>query len=214
MQRNYRTIFGIVLILAGFLLLAQRLGYVGGQWDDAIRGLSFGLGTFYFASLFFSDRSRWWAAMLGFIFLSFTASQFIEVFFPAIPGSYAGISILLFIGLGFLAIYFANKEMWWALIPGGVMLSLSTIVAVENLFPQIAINAGGLLFIGLGLTFLVLYFLRVPGVRLFWAIYPAISLFVFGLFVAFEGEEVWNLVWPALIVLLGLYLIFGAFRRK
>lgn len=214
MQRNYRTIFGVVLILAGFLLLAQRLGYIGGQWDDAIRALVFGVGTIYFASIFIGNRSRWWAALLAFIFLSFTASQFIEVFFPAIPGYFASISILLFMGLGFFAIYFANKEMWWALIPGGVMLSLAAVTSVEEIFPQLPFDAAGLLFIGLGLTFLTLYFLRVPGTRLFWAIYPAVSLLVFGLFVAFEGEEIWNVVWPALIVLLGIYFIFGALRKK
>jgi len=214
MQRNYRTIFGVVLILAGFLLLAQSLGYLGGQWDDALLTLVFGLGTLYFASLFVGNRSRWWTALVAFIFLSFTASQFIEVFFPAIPGFYAGISILLFIGLGFFAIYFANKEMWWALIPGGVMLSLSAVTGAEEIFPELAFESAGLLFIGLGLTFLALYFLRVRGARLFWAIYPAISLLAFGLFVAFEGEEIWNVVWPALIVLLGIYFIYGAFRRK
>ena len=214
MQRNYRTIFGVVLILAGVLLLAQRLGIIGGQSGDAILSLAFGVGTLYFASLFFNDRSRWWAALVAFIFLSFTASQIIEIFFPAIPSFFAGMSILLFIGLGFIAIYFANKEMWWALIPGGVMLSLSAVTGVEELYPNIPFDAAGILFIGLGLTFLVLYFLRVQGSRLFWAIYPAISLLLFGLFVAFEGEEIWSVVWPALIVLLGIYFIIGAFRRK
>ncbi len=214
MQKNYRTSFGIVLILAGFLLLAQRMGYVGGQWDDAILTLVFGVATIYFASLFFSERTRGWAALVSFIFLSFTASQFIEIFLPSLPGFYVGISVLLLMGLGFLAIYFIDHEKWWALIPGGVMLSLTAVTTVEELYPTLAFEPAGLLFFGLGLTFLVLYFIRVQGPRLTWAIYPALSLLTFGLFISFGEKDLWNVIWPALIVLLGLYFIVGAFRRN
>jgi hypothetical protein len=214
MQRNARLSFGIVLILAGILLLAQRLSFIGGKWDDAIMTLAFGTGTLYFASLFFSERSRWWAALVAFIFLGLAASQFIEVFLPGVPGAYVCASTLLLMGLGFMAIYFIDRQMWWALIPGGVMLSLTGVVLLEELVPKVPFEPAGLLFLGLGLTFLVLYFLRTQGTRLTWAIYPALSLLLFGLFIGFGNEDLWNIIWPSIIVLLGVYFIFGAFRRK
>ncbi len=214
MQKNYRMIFGTILILAGVLLLAQRFGYVGGQWDDAIMTLAFGTATLYFVSLFISERSRWWAAFVAFIFLGLTTSQFIEVFLPNVPGFYVGASVLLLMGLGFLTIYYLDRQMWWALIPGGVMLSLTAVIAVEEVFPQVPFESAGFLFIGLGLTFLILFLLPTQGGRLRWAIYPALSLLVFGLFIGLGDENLWNIVWPSLILLLGIYFIFGAFRRK
>jgi len=214
MQKNYRTFFGLVLILAGILLLAQRMGFIGGEWDDAILTLVFAIGTIYFANLFYSDRSRWWAALVSFIMLGIAVSQFIEIFLPSLPDFYVGVSLLMLMGIGFLAIYFIDKQMWWAIIPGGVMLSLSAVTAADELIPNGGFEAAGLLFLGLGLTFFVLYFLRVPGPRLSWAIYPALALLGFGLFIGFGEEDLWNIIWPSMIVLLGFYFIFGAFRRK
>ena len=214
MQRNYRTLFGVVLILAGSLLLAQRNGLIGGDWNDAILTLVFGVGTIYFASLFFESRSRWWAALVAFIFLGITAENLLEIFFPSVPGFYSGASILFLMGVGFLAVYFLDRQMWWAIIPSGALLSLTGVVIFDEVGSGLPFDTAGILFVGLGLTFLVLYFLPVDGPRLTWAIYPALALVAFGLFVGVGERELWDVIWPALIVLLGLYFVWGAFRRR
>ena len=71
-----------------------------------------------------------------------------------------------------------------------------------------------MLFLGLGLTFLILSFLRTGQGRIKWAIYPAIILLAFGIVLSFTGTPLWNYVWPALIIVAGLYFLLTAFFRR
>ncbi len=213
MKQNYRAIFGVLLILAGVLLIGQEFGIIGGGWDEIMLGLAFGAGSFFFATMFLVDRSRWWAALVAFIFLGLAASQLIEVFLPSASGSIIGGTFLGLTGLGFLAIYFLDRTMWWAIIPAGVLVSLTAVTIVEDIPTVSGFESGGLLFLGLGLTFLVLYFLPVQGSRLTWAIYPALSLLVFGILIGFAELEAWAIIWPSMIIVAGLAFIIGAFRR-
>lgn len=214
MPRNFRTAFGLLLITAGVLLTLQRLDIIGGEWENAVLTVVYGLGFVYFASIFQADRSRWWAALVTFILLGVTLANLLEIFLPGQFDSFIGSLVLFLIGVGFLSVYIANRMMWWAIIPAGVLFSLTGVSYFEESPAQLGFEPAGILFIGLGLTFLVLYFLRVDGPRLSWAIYPAIVLVVFGLFIGFEQQEVWNLIWPSLIILLGIYILAGSLRRK
>lgn len=214
MQSNFRTVFGLVLILAGLLLGLQRFGILAGQWDDAVLTLVYGLGFIYFAASFYANRARWWAALGAFILLALALSQVFEIFLPNFGEAFTGSLVLFLIGLGFLSVYLLNRLMWWALIPAGVMFSLTALTLVEQLQPSAAFDPAGLLFIGMGLTFFLLYFLRVEGTRLTWAIFPAIPLLILGLFIGFEEQQAWDYVWPSLIILLGIYFLAGALRRS
>ena len=213
MPKNFRTVFGLILILSGSLLLLQRLGIIGGQGEDAVFTVIYGLSFLYFASLFQADRSRWWAALVSFILLGGALGNLFEVFLPGQAGQYVGSLVLFLIGLGFLTVYLSNRMLWWAIIPSGVLFSLSVLTVLEELPTQFGFEPAGILFVGLGLTFLILYFLRVDGPRLLWAIYPAITLFIFGLFIGFEEGQLWNYIWPSLIVILGIYFLVGSLRR-
>jgi hypothetical protein len=213
MERNSRTLFGSLLIIAGVLLLLQRLNFIGGQWNDAVFAVLYGLGVIYFAQMYRADRSRWWPGLLAFILAGVTIGNLLEIFLPGQADNYAGSVVLFMIGLGFLLIYLSNRINWWANIPSGVMFSLTAVTLLEELSPRIGFEAAGLLFIGLGLTFLSLYFLRVEGQQLSWAVFPAIPLIIFGLFVSFEQREAWNFIWPAVIILFGVYFLVGSLRR-
>jgi hypothetical protein len=213
MYKNYRTLFGVVLIFAGILLFAQQAGYIGGQWDDALLTLVFGAGTIYFASFYFNDKNKWWPALVAFLLFGVTAANLLEIFLPNVGGGYAGPLLLFTFGIGFLSVFAINRQNWWAIIPGGALLSLTGVTLIDEFGGNLPIEAAGVLFIGLALTFLVLYFLPVEGQKLKWAIFPALSLLVFGLFVGFGEEDLWNLIWPAMIVILGIYFIFGAVRK-
>ena len=192
MPMNCLTIFGLILILSGSLLLLQRLGIIGGQGEDAVFTVIYGLSFIYFASIFQADRSRWWAALVAFVLLGGALGNLFDVFLPGQFDPYAGSLVLFLIGLGFLTVYLSNRLLWWAIIPSGVLFSLSALTVLEELPIRLGFEPAGILFTGMGLTFLFLYFLRVDGPRLLWAIYPAITLFVFGLFIGFEQEELWN----------------------
>lgn len=214
MNQNYRTGLGLLLILAGLLMIGQQLGWIGGQWDEAVLALAFGAASILFLSMYLADRSRWWAAMVAFILAAVGVSQLIEIFFPRLDGSFIGGGVLFLIGVSFFLVYFMDRRMWWAIIPGGVMFSLTAVTVAEELVRIPGFESGGLLFLGMGLTFLALYFL--PGQResMQWAIYPALALLVFGLFISLDEGELWNLVWPSMIIALGVYFIFNALRRR
>ena len=213
MSQNYRTVIGVALMLAGLLMVAQQMGLIGGQWDDALLTLGFAAGTLFFASLFFSDRTKWWAALVAFIMLGLAAANFLDVFFPQVSGSLTGTIFLLMMGIGFLAVYFLDRNNWWAIIPGGVMLSLSAVTFADDLLQVSGFDSAGILFLGMGLTFLVLYYLPVNGERMGWPIFPALGLILFGIFIGFEQAELWKIMWPVMIILAGIWFIFGAFRR-
>ena len=213
MNQNYRTGLGVLLILAGLLMIGQQLGWIGGQWDEAILTLAFGAAGIFFLSLYLADRSRWWAAITTLVLLAIGASQLIEIFFPQIDGSFVGGGVLFLIGTSFILVYLLDRNMWWAIIPGSANLSLAAIVVADELIRTPEFETGGILILGLGLTFLTLYFL--PGERenMQWALYPALPLLVFGLFVSLDQGELWKIVWPSLIILLGLCFILNSLRR-
>jgi len=213
MSQNYRTFLGVLLILAGLLLFSQQLGWIGGQWDEAVLVVAFGAGVLFFASQYLADRTRWWAAMVAFIMFASAASQIVEIFFPNVDGTFIGAGFLFLVGVSFFIVYFMNRSMWWAIIPGGVMFSLTAVTLADDLLVSPGFETGGLLFLGLGLTFSALYFLPSNGSRMDWAVYPALSLLVFGIFVSLGESEQWNLVWPAMIIALGAYFIFNSLRK-
>lgn len=213
MKGNYRVIFGLLLILAGVLLGLQQLNLLPGGWSDVFSAILFGTGFVFFLSTYLGKRSQWWAALLSFIFLGLTLTNLSDIFLPQL-GDLSGSLFLFMIGLGFLFVYYIDRIMWWAIIPGGVMLSLTAVTLAEGVFRVRGIEPGGLLFLGLGLTFLALTFLNVEGQPLSWAIYPALGLLVFGFFITLEEAYVWNYIWPLLIILLGAYFLLGSFKKS
>ena len=78
------------------------------------------------------------------------------------------------LGAGFLAALIQDRSRWWAVIPGMTLLGLGTLVAVGELLPGVAANAGGAIFLGsISLAFVLVYILRRD---FWWAIIPAGTL--------------------------------------
>jgi hypothetical protein len=132
---------------------------------------------------------------------------------PNIAHALIGLIIMGSIGASFLLIYFNNNLNWWAVIPGGVLITLGAVTVLEET-NAIPINTEAIFFIGLGLTFLTLFLLPTPAGRLKWAIYPALPLLLVGAFLGFQNQEqIWQYAGPAVIILAGIYFLFSAFRR-
>jgi hypothetical protein len=214
MKRDYRSLLGLSLIVAGLLLFLQQSNYLQGEWSDAVFAGLWALGALYFYDLFRRDRTQWWFGMVALIMLGVAANRLLDLFFPEIGAVIGGAFFLIAIGVGFLIAYRRNAANWWAIIPAGVMFTLATISVVDDLGANLPFETGGLLFVGIGLTFLVLTQLRVEGERLSWAIFPAIPLLILGLFVGLGREASWSYIWPALVILLGLYFLFDAIRKR
>ena len=205
-----RILWGSLLILVGIVFLIQNIF----QFDIGpfFWGFIFALGGLFFVSIYNSQRSNWWALIPGFILLGIGATILTDRFLPALNAIFGGVFVLGGIGLAFVAIYLTDRRHWWAIIPAGVMLSLVVIVMFDNLLG--GSGSGGILFIGLGITFMVVAILPTPSGRMTWAWYPAIPLFFFGVLIFAASENLFRFVLPAALIVGGLLLIYRTFLPK
>lgn len=223
MQEHTNTrntaLWGILLIGAGIIFLLQNLGWFRGFGDLMWTGL-FGAGGLLFIYLFLSHRTeQWWAAIPGFTLLGLAAVTFLDNFAPWFVGRLSGSVFLGSIGLGFVMIYLANQRMWWAIIPGGVMATLAVVAGVDELplrgMGFGTFDSGGIFFLGLGLTFLILGLLsQRTGERLTWAFIPALVLLVMGVLIGTNWENLINVVWPAVLIAIGGYWVWRGMGAK
>lgn len=213
------ALWGILLIGAGIVFLLQNMGWMGGFGDLIWTGL-FGVGGLLFLYLFLSHRTeQWWAAIPGFTLLGLAAVTFLDNFGPAFVARLTGSVFLGSIGLGFVMIYLANARMWWAIIPGGVMTTLAVVAGVDELhlyrFGFDGFDSGGIFFLGLGLTFLVLGLLsQRTGEQLTWAFIPAAVLIIMGVLIGTNWENLLNIVWPTVLIAIGGYWIWRSLAAK
>lgn len=206
------TIGAILLIVAGALLLLQNFGLLG-IFVSLIWALLFAAGGLVFLYLFLTERTRyWWAIIPGFALIGVAALIVLDEFFPRIGGDLGGMILLGSLGLAFWVIYFRKREYWWAIIPGGVLVTLALIVGLESVFK--GAETGGVLFLGLGLTFGLLYFLPTPQGRMKWALIPAAILVVIGLLITIAAVGAFQYLGAAAMILVGLYLLFRMFRSR
>jgi hypothetical protein len=204
--QNRTTIWGVLLIALGAFFLLQVTGILGALsalfWSAA-----FAAGGAVFLYFFLTrPHSSWWAAIPGFTLLGLAATMFYDRFAPPFLADLGGAVFLASIGVGFWAIFFTNREHWWAMIPGGALLSVAGVVVVDQL--GIGINPASVLFIGLGLTFALLGLMSTYlNTNLRWAYIPAAVMLVMGfvIFTPFVGALGW--IWPLALIAGGAYLI-------
>lgn len=212
--KNSRTIFGTLLIAAGVLTLLQQLGYLGGDAGDAFFSGLFALGALYFYSRYREDPDSWWLALVAFVLAGLALEGLLNLFLPNVGRAIGGALFFIFLGTGFLLAFLRNNMHWWAVIPAGVMYSLAAVTVVDDVLRNSPIDSGGVLFLGMGLTFLALSFLSVNGERMSWGIFPAIFLIGFGLFISVGDLANWEVVWPSLLILIGGYFLVQALFNR
>jgi hypothetical protein len=114
------------------------------------------------------------------------------------------------IGLSFFIIFITGRhERWWAIIPGGVLLTLASVTLVSDQFGD-GMAAGGIFFLGLAVTFLVVYLVM----RMKWALWPAGALGLMGSFLMLGAGNLASFVFPALLIIVGGFLVFRATRPR
>ena len=207
--RTINTVGAILLIGVGILLLLQNFGILGGV-VALIWSLIFAAGGLIFLYMFLTNRTQWWAIIPGFTLLGLAALIALDQFLPRVGDALGGMIFLGGIGLAFWVIYFLNREHWWAVIPGGVMFTVALIAGLDAVFE--GAETGGVLFLGLGLTFGLLSFLPTPQGRMKWALIPAAVLLVMGLLITAATTGILEYLWPAALIVVGLYLLFRMFR--
>jgi len=208
-MRRMDIIWGLLLIAAGGLLLLQNFELLGVTWDILWAAL-FAMGGVAFVAIFLMDRHQWWAVIPGFTLLGLGALIALSSLGVSMA-TWGGVLFLGLIGLSFGVVYLVNPKNWWAVIPGGTLLTLAAITGLSELLPGEVI--GGIFFLGLGLTFGFLYILPTVEGRQRWAIFPAAILIIMGLLVMAVSTNVFSLIWPSLLIVAGLYLVWRNFRR-
>jgi hypothetical protein len=203
------TIVGIALAGAGVLFLLLNLGLLA-PVAPAIWVLLFALGGGAFLTVFWRDRAAWWALIPGFVLLSIGALIGLSEFAPAFDDTWGGSLVLGGIGLSFWAVYLTSRARWWAIIPGGVLLTLAALAGMSTrLAGQ---DLGWVFFLGLALTFGLVYLLPGAERRNTWAIYPAAGLLAMALLTMASMGPVINLIWPLALIVAGLYLAYRTLR--
>lgn len=205
--KNNNVLWGLGLIALGAFFLLQATGILGVLSSLFWSMLFAGAGAVFLYVFLTGLHSRWWAAIPGFTLLGLAATIFYDRFAPPFFSEIGGAVFLGSIGLGFLAIFFTNRELWWALIPGGALASVAGVAAVSSLDISF-INPGSVLFIGLGLTFTLLGLLSTYlNTNLRWAYIPGAILLLLGfvVFTPFVGGLAW--LWPLAFIAGGAYLV-------
>ena len=207
-----RVIWGIVLIAGGSLFLLQSLGLLA-VWS-LLWSFLLGAAGLAFLFLFLTDyRANLWAAIPGFFLLGLAATISLGQWFPWFGRTWGGALFLGAIGLAFWAIYFANREHWWVIIPGGVFLTLALLAGLSFRPSFRRIGSGWIFFLGLGLTFALLSFLSTSEKRMKWTLIPAAVLLVMGLLTMAIATAAFY-IWPIVLILGGCYLLFRTFRPR
>ena len=199
---------GILLILAGIVFLLDNLGLIVLDWEMLI-GPLFALGGLVFLIVFMLNTADWWALIPGFVLLGLGITTFMGQYLTDASDRFGGAVFLGFIALPFLLIFITHSEHWWALIPGGVLLTLAGV----SLVPDFSVFSGGIFFLGLSLTFVLVYLLTKSVGRQQWALYPAGILFLIGTITLLGAADLINFIWPVALLIAGAVVLFKALKH-
>ena len=112
--------------------------------------------------------------------------------------------IIAFGGLIFLGVFLANRENWWALIPGFVLISIGVMLALEWMVPELNSDLGGFIVLaGIALAFFIIHLF--DNAR-WWAIIPGGVLATVAVFVLLEN--IWTGFGGPGVFFVGLGLTF------
>jgi hypothetical protein len=204
-----RALWGILLIVVGLLFLLESLAILslGSAWAllFAAAGLAFGY-------VYLEDRSRWWAVIPAFTLIGIGGLIGINALFPETGEQWGAGFFLGALSLSFWFIYLTTaREQWWAIIPGGVLIALALAIALEPYMRGEGFVA--IFFLGMALTFALVYLLPNPEGRMGWALIPAATLGAMGLIFFSLASQYAGLIWPVLLILVGGYILLRNLRK-
>lgn len=205
-----RVLWGILLIVGGILFLMDNLGII--SVGGLLVGVIMAAAGLVFLYVFLSDRQRWWALIPGFVLLDIGVIILLDNYAPRLSEQLAGVIVLGGIGLAFLLVYLVNRENWWAIIPAGVMATLAVVAGLSQVLT--GFETGGILFLGLGLTFALVAVLPTPDGQMRWAFIPAGILLLIGLLITAAMTSLVGILWPFALILFGLFFVWRAFVAR
>jgi len=201
-------LWGGLLIILGIVFLLQEFTVIGSAFN-LLWAILLGVGGVFFLWAYATNEAQWWASIPGMTLIGLTAVVF-EDMFPIFSGKeWLGAIFLAFVGLGFWLVYFRRQSFWWAIIPGGTLVTLGLVAGLGNT----SLPNEGIFFLGLGITFALVGLLPAKEYNLQWAYIPAAILAVLGLAqLTLVGAFLTNF-WPVLLIIVGGYVIFRNWKK-
>jgi hypothetical protein len=211
-DNSKRFLFGGLLVLAGVVFILQQLlnWPVGGVFISML----FAAGAIVFLFVFLQNHAKWWALIPGLTLLGLALVTALGKLAPVFNAHFGGAIFLGSIALAFILIFLFHRNLWWAVIPGGVMTTL----AIMSVFPAgNGFLTGGFFFLGIGATFAVLGLLPI-GKKDKWPWIPAAVCVILGTLIMIGSgalaNSVFGLVWAGLFLLAGIYLVVRSLLKK
>ena len=203
------VLWGILLILAGVLLLAQNLG-VFGELPAPVWTILFGVGSLAFFAAFFRRRGAWWFLFPACVLLGLAAVTLLAQI--GLEGNLGGSLFLWAIAAAFWGVFATDRRQWWAIIPAGALTTIGLMPLADS---RLTGDWGATVFFAsLSATFGVLYVLRARFAgQTAWAIFPAAGCLAMALFLGALGPL--GKFWPVLVLIVpGVYLLYRALRAR
>ncbi len=195
-----------MLILAGILFLLQELNILGNAFQY-LWLILMAAGAAVFVWIYFTKKEQWWAIIPGLTLLGLSLSG-LDSLLNFYPGSnWTGAIFLGCIGLAFWLIYLRRQDQWWAIIPGGVLITLAAVAGLEKVLDW----SGGIFFLGLAATFALVGILP-NQLDTRWAFIPAAILAILGVSSFAPLKPVMVVIWPVALIALGVYILFRSWK--
>jgi hypothetical protein len=205
-----RVVGGVLLVGFGLLFFLQSLGLLPSAGSTFLWGVLFGVAGLLFLYAFLRDREQWWAIFPAMPLLGAAVVMFLDALAPALSGVIGGAVFLGLVSLGFWMVYYVRRDFWWAIIPGGAVGTTAVVALLANVVP--AAESTALLLLGVGLTFLLLYFLPESRGRQPWAIIPGGILILIAALTGIAFGSMARFFWPLVFIVGGLFLVFRSRR--
>ena len=207
--KTWRILAGVGLLLFGSILLLDNFNIV--KLGDVIWSALFAAGSVAFIYLLVTNKENWWAVFPAAALMGIAAVIAADNL-PFLRGTdYGGAIFLGMLALGFWYVYLTDHKKWWAVIPAGVLTTLSGVIVLEN---TNLIDTGAFFMLGLGLTFILLVFLPNGGEKMTWPWIPGLILTAIALIISLSSESLLNYLWPVVLILGGLLLVINAIRKN
>jgi hypothetical protein len=161
-----------------------------------------------FIVVFLRDRSQWWALIPAYVLLAVAAMLLLSET-VLLPDAFQATFFLTAIALPFLVVYLLNRAQWWPLIPAYVLLSIGVMIPLEELGVLSDFLVPAYVMFVIAIPFFVVY-IRNP--KQWWPLIPGGIMTTIGL--SFLLVEAFQYVFPALVILVGLWVLMRSFTRK
>jgi len=171
-----------------------------------------------FLFVYLRNRTRRWALI---VFGVLAVISLIPALSAGVNQDFVGSAVMFLFAAAFFVVFFTNKQRWWALIPAGIFATIGVVTLLtpasmvellggEPLAGQVS---GAVFFLGVGLTFLVLWLRRAVAPTA-WAIYPAAVLGALALIILVVGQAGNEIVFPVLLIAGGALILYLAYRKR